>query len=321
MRFKLSIIIPIYNSADFLSGILEDLEQASKESLFEVIIVDDGSSVDQKEKEQEILSDREIPNLRVFWNRHGFQAQARTFGLTRVNGEFVLFLDSDDRLPPLAIQKYISNLDGHDLIIGSVNKQIGQHTFMEKPHNFFYNDKQRSVADFLTKNNETDVGLWNKVFSVNFLKKNAVIFWGENFFEDTMFILETLVSINPDRVLFLSEITYTLIKRSSSTTGTYDTDLPRKVSGFERAVETYLQSKEIELSEKARSAWRLRLQFFILNRKIFSGNSDFVAEISIFRRYGLLKILNNKHLKMKYRLSMIFAMISPGLYSKLYAKH
>lgn len=320
MQFKLSIIIPIFNSADFLPGILTDLKKASKESLFEVIIVDDGSSDSQKEREHRILSTGEVPNLQVFWNQHGYQAQAREFGLTKANGQFVLFLDSDDRLPPSAIKHYISNLDGHDLIIGSVTKQIGSRSFTERPHNFFYKDKQQAVVDFLTKNNEVDVGLWNKVFSIDFLKENAISFWGENFFEDTMFILKALVSIDPDRVLLLPEITYTLIKRASSTTGSYDIRLPEKVVRFENAVETYLHSCGIKLYEEPRSAWKLRLQFFILNRKVFDGCPNLAEEVSYFRSYGLFNILTNRHLTLKYRLSLIFVLITPVGYSHLYAK-
>ena len=93
---KYSIIVPVYNRPDEVDELLQSLcEQEVKD--FEVIIVEDGSSVpcdDVCRKYKEQL------DLKYFMKRNSGPGQSRNYGAERASGEWLIVLDSDVVLPP-----------------------------------------------------------------------------------------------------------------------------------------------------------------------------------------------------------------------------
>ncbi len=90
-----SIIIPCYNHAAFLA---EAITSAQQQTGCEVIVVDDGST----DGSAAIAS--AISGVRVIRQANAGLGAARNAGLAAATGEFVCFLDADDRLLPKAIQ-------------------------------------------------------------------------------------------------------------------------------------------------------------------------------------------------------------------------
>jgi glycosyltransferase involved in cell wall biosynthesis len=92
----ISIIIPCYNQAHFLAeAIISSLHQTYRNC--EVIVVDDGS----KDNTGEVA--RQFPVQYVYQQNGGLPA-ARNTGIAHSTGEYVVFLDSDDRLLPHALE-------------------------------------------------------------------------------------------------------------------------------------------------------------------------------------------------------------------------
>jgi GalNAc5-diNAcBac-PP-undecaprenol beta-1,3-glucosyltransferase len=91
-----SIVIPTYNRASLIGYTLDSI-LVQQETGFEVLIVDDGSKDDTAKVVQPYLSDARIQYLPKQNEERG---AARNYGLARARGEYVLFLDSDDRLHP-----------------------------------------------------------------------------------------------------------------------------------------------------------------------------------------------------------------------------
>jgi|GEM_PF-1292607 len=90
-----SIIIPVYNTSSYLKCCLNSvLEQSYKN--FEIICVDDGST----DNSFSILSHYSKKNnrIKVLKQKNKGQSAARNNALNIANGEFVMFLDSDDYL-------------------------------------------------------------------------------------------------------------------------------------------------------------------------------------------------------------------------------
>jgi glycosyltransferase involved in cell wall biosynthesis len=92
-----SVIIPCYRQAHFLSDSVESALRQSYPSI-EVLVVDDGSPDDTRGVAGRYASVRYIPT------KHGGLAAARNAGLARSRGEFIVFLDADDRLLPDALR-------------------------------------------------------------------------------------------------------------------------------------------------------------------------------------------------------------------------
>lgn len=98
-----SVVIPCYNQAHFLSEAIESvLGQAGAE--FEVIVVDDGS----QDATAEVAA--RYPQVRCIRQPNRGIAGARNAGFAASWGEFLLFLDADDRLMPGALASGVACL-------------------------------------------------------------------------------------------------------------------------------------------------------------------------------------------------------------------
>lgn len=112
----LSIIIPIYNVAAYISKAAHSVSQQAFPGL-EVVLIDDGSTDDSLKICQEIL--RGVDVVTVTQENMGLSC-ARNAGLTIASGEYVMFLDADDFLLPSALTNILSALepDSPDVLFG-----------------------------------------------------------------------------------------------------------------------------------------------------------------------------------------------------------
>ena len=97
---KVSIIIPVYNKEDYVEKSLRSALNVDFDD-FEVIAVDD-QSTDASGKICDSLA-QEDSRLRVFHIPNSRVTGARLYGLEQAQGDYVMFLDSDDELMPNAL--------------------------------------------------------------------------------------------------------------------------------------------------------------------------------------------------------------------------
>jgi glycosyltransferase involved in cell wall biosynthesis len=98
-----SVIIPCYNQAQFLGEAIESVLLQSYPH-FEVIVIDDGSTDNTREiatRYSEVLTIRQ---------NHAGTSIARNRGLQESRGSWLVFLDSDDRLLPHALELGVKHL-------------------------------------------------------------------------------------------------------------------------------------------------------------------------------------------------------------------
>lgn len=103
---EVSVIIPTYNRADLLIRAIQSvLNQTFKN--FELIIVDDGSSDNTKERVQELQKEDEI--IKYLWQENsGTPAGALNAGIKIAKGKYVAFLDDDDEWLPQKLEKQLA---------------------------------------------------------------------------------------------------------------------------------------------------------------------------------------------------------------------
>ena len=101
-----SVVIPCYNQARFLGEAIESV-LAQTYSRSEIVVVDDGST----DKTVEVAS--RYCEVRCISQRNQGQGAARNKGLKHASGEFIVFLDSDDRLLPRAFEVALNCFDAH----------------------------------------------------------------------------------------------------------------------------------------------------------------------------------------------------------------
>lgn len=103
-----SIVLPSYNVAPYLDDCLESIVRQTYQNL-EIIIVDDGSTDDTARKADDWLS--KDGRIHVIHQKNGGLSAARNTGLRYAQGEFILFIDPDDRIDENLISKCMSLLN------------------------------------------------------------------------------------------------------------------------------------------------------------------------------------------------------------------
>ena len=104
---KVSIIIPCYNHGAMLREALASVEQVRNANLLEVIVVDDGSSEGETTT---ILSQLAEAGYCVVAQPNRGPSAARNTGIRLAKGEFILPLDSDNRLRDVYLNEGVSLL-------------------------------------------------------------------------------------------------------------------------------------------------------------------------------------------------------------------
>jgi len=101
-----SVVIPCYNQAHFLGEALESV-LAQTYPRYEIIVVDDGST----DHTSEVAA--RYPGVRYIRQPNQGLSAARNAGLQASQGDCLVFLDSDDRLLPTALESGLECLQAH----------------------------------------------------------------------------------------------------------------------------------------------------------------------------------------------------------------
>ena len=101
---RLSVVVPVYNVEDYLDDCLLSLEMQDCHD-FEAVCVNDGST----DGSRSILErwDSAKPWVKVIDKENGGLSSARNAGIRAASGDYVCFLDSDDRLMPNACGRIV----------------------------------------------------------------------------------------------------------------------------------------------------------------------------------------------------------------------
>jgi len=136
-----SIVIPSYGKPESLAGLLESLASLSySRSRFEVIVVDDGSSIPVS---QSVTAFWDRLTLRIFRQRNRGPASARNHGVEMATGRYLAFTDDDCRVHPGWLQALAAALETADRVIcggKTVNGLTGN----------IYSEASQLITDYLS---------------------------------------------------------------------------------------------------------------------------------------------------------------------------
>ena len=130
---KYSVIIPVYNRPDEAQELLESLVQQECQD-FEVIVVEDGSTVPCKEVVDQFCDRLDV---KYFTKPNSGPGQTRNYGVARATGEYVLILDSDAVCPPNYIAEVEAELQANPCdAFGGPDRAHESFTPMQKAINY-----------------------------------------------------------------------------------------------------------------------------------------------------------------------------------------
>ncbi len=128
---KFSVIIPTYNRAQRLCHTLQSVLNQEFEN-FEIIVIDDGSD-DGSEESCSALDD---PRIRYHWQENAGPAAARNNGVSRATGQYIAYLDSDDRWHKDYLKdtaKQLENIATNSFLYGQIVVDRGVDKYWIKP--------------------------------------------------------------------------------------------------------------------------------------------------------------------------------------------
>ena len=130
---KYSVIIPVYNRPDEAQELLDSLAHQTCQD-FEVIVVEDGSTVPCKEVVDQFCDRLDV---KYFTKPNSGPGQTRNYGVARATGEYVLILDSDAVCPPNYIAEVEAELQANPCdAFGGPDRAHESFTPMQKAINY-----------------------------------------------------------------------------------------------------------------------------------------------------------------------------------------
>lgn len=196
---KISVILPIYNTEQYLSTCLDSiLAQTVKD--FEVLAVNNGCT----DSCSKILADYAARDnrIRVIERVHGEVSDARNSALEVATGEYLAFCDSDDTLPPNAYATFLKRAEESrsDVVVcGYYNVRDG-----DKPWPVYLTKREKNsefALFFVTP------CVWHKLIRRSFLESHNLTFPNLVMGEDVVF-LGKLLKHNPKIVCTNSLVYY-----------------------------------------------------------------------------------------------------------------
>ena len=155
----ISVIVPVYNVEKYLVECLESVLKQTYRNL-EIILVNDGSTDNSGEICQEYAN--KYPQIKYMHQKNSGVSVARNNGLEMANGEYIMFVDSDDFLQDDAIGNLVGCISGDiDIVSGKLSSyhSIGYSLVGENP-NVKYGEKfilrsssEKVITSMLTDEN------------------------------------------------------------------------------------------------------------------------------------------------------------------------
>ena len=272
---KLSIIIPVYNCGQFLNECIDSIVPEIDEEA-EVLLIDDGSQDDS----YEICKSYEASNIRVWHQENHGVSYTRNFGIEYAKGDYIMFVDADDRLAKGWYETVKEGIQTNkELILFS--EKIGA----KEP------TKQQLIEFFCTiPKEEKAIGLVattasSKIHKKEFLQKHNLQFNNDMIFsEDRLFCLEESIAV--ETVVFIHKSFYLYRYNSSSATNRFDEryldSVLRYIQRHKVILKQYGQINNQKLNSYELYFWfnMMYTLLYVLSRE--ENNSSAYEKIKIF---------------------------------------
>lgn len=220
---KVSIIIPVYNAEKYLSRCLNSILKQTYSNI-EIILVDDGS-----EDKSSYLCDRYAildRRIKAYHKSNEGVSIARNYGIENCNGEYIVFVDSDDYLISECIETLVKLVrNEEESVLGCVdyyenqNGKLGTYSCEDgKIDSLGYDEGLIKIFDPSSYRGY----LWNKIFRLSEIRKYEIRFLpGVKIWEDTLFVMEYIINSSA-KILYKHTPLYVYSIYPDSTMGRMD---------------------------------------------------------------------------------------------------
>ena len=254
---SISIIVQVYQAEKLLSTCVDSVKQQTFQD-WELILIDDGSR-----DESPAICDRyaaEDARIRVFHKENGGVSKARNLGLKNAVGEYIAFLDADDRFEPQTLEVLLDLCEKHGAdSAGCAHWNLlpdGSKTpELLLPAGVYNREAIREQIVYPLLGDRLSVPLfngfiWRYLFTAEILRSAAITFEGA-YLEDEIFLMEYFC--NAEKLAVTEEPLYYYYFNPNSATHRYMKDF---LQVFRRFMERKEDVAEKYQLHEARPQWR-----------------------------------------------------------------
>lgn len=169
----ISVIVPVYNTASYLSRCIESLVNQTYSDL-QIILIDDGST-----DESGTIADEwqtKDPRIEVYHQQNQGQSAARNVGLLHVRGEYIAFVDSDDYIDSNYFSTMLQAADDTTDCVQTGYRRI----------DFFGN----TIRTYLPRHFYQYTTPWGKIYRRAFMDQHHLRFPEGMIYEDVVFSID-----------------------------------------------------------------------------------------------------------------------------------
>jgi glycosyltransferase involved in cell wall biosynthesis len=247
---EISVIIPVYNVEKYIAKCLESVLAQSLSDI-EIFCIDDCATDNSAAIAEEYAKkDSRIKIIRHKINK-GLGA-ARNTGLEYACGKYVYFLDSDDYIDGIMLEKAHARLEES----GCDSVWMLSRSYFEDEKIYVIENYLKNLAGCPEGIIEINAGnisdfpgyILNKVYSLDFIKKNNLLFPEGLLYEDAEFYFKFYTKSS--KVFFMREVLCTYVRRQNSITFNTEQGLAKREDICQIAYNIYLYLRENGLFEK-----------------------------------------------------------------------
>ncbi|MCL5127859.1 glycosyltransferase [Algibacter sp. L4_22] len=281
---RLSIIVPVYNVQDYLKKCLDSLfNQDIEINEYEVITVNDGSTDDSLK----ILNELRLiyPSINIITQENQGLSAARNKGIEKANGDYILFVDSDDYILKNSLKLILNIVEKHDLDI----LEFGAEGISETSK-IIYVSKSSTKNKVLTGEKYlTNISYMssacNKLYKRTFLNANNLKFMRDVYIEDIEF--NTRAVFKAEKIQAIDTIIARFLQRDGSITRTNNITKTKKMiydiytvlSSINQFNETFITNKSTAyLPVKKRTCALISTMLL----RVLTGINDYNIKKDIF---------------------------------------
>lgn len=173
---KVSVVIPSYNTADYIVAAIESVFDQSY-SDYEIIVIDDGSTDNLKE-----VLEPYMDRIRYHYQENKGLAGARNTGMRLANGEYITYLDADDIWLEDNLQIKCNLLDSHPDV-----DAISSDFCVFNNNGIMHERGITKSFPFFRRTQQTFADIFSTVETITTPKGNTVRFYYGNIFDKLIF--------------------------------------------------------------------------------------------------------------------------------------
>lgn len=305
-----SIISSVYNGEKYLEEFFVSIIKQSYTD-WELLIINDGST----DESQRIIDEwaQKDERIKPYIQQNRGLSVARNVGLKNCNGDFIVFVDSDDYIDTDYLKIFMQKQQDSDADVVVCN--------------FYKVYVDEVVADLRMPKEEKVLTSRDMLKALYIYPACYAVVWNRLYRRivfDNLQFTEGIINEDSDimprlfekewRVLYIPERLYYYRRRGSGITGNMTEKLAMSGNAWlERHIEWYELHQDAELLEMAT---KLLVYFLAENYKYFT-NENLTKVRTSLRRYGKI-LLKSKRFQLKIKTKLYVMVFFPYLYSRMY---